>query len=216
MARSQQGRLFLAILAGGASRRAGRSDGSSPKQFREVGGRMLCMHALRELARAPGVVHAVVVVPDAWRRRVERALHDADDLPIGYALASAGAHRTASAWSALQHLASLPEPQRPTYDDLVAIHDAARPFATRLLLARLAQAAMHHGVAVPAVPVTDTIVQLSPGEAAADIGAEVSGAPGVPVGASYLQRHRLVAVQTPQVARWRELYEAHAWAAATG
>jgi 2-C-methyl-D-erythritol 4-phosphate cytidylyltransferase/2-C-methyl-D-erythritol 2,4-cyclodiphosphate synthase len=198
-----QPRIYLAVLAGGQSLRARRGDSSAPKQFREIGGQMLCLVSLRELAQAPGVAHAVLVVPAAWRPLVAQAVADAA-LPVPCTLADAGCHRTASAWHALQHLAELPADQRPEAADLVAIHDAARPFASCHLLARLARAAARHGAAVPGVPLPDTVVQL----ATADTEASERAV------AAYLERGLLVAVQTPQVCRWRELYAAHAWAAA--
>ena len=205
MTRVLQPRLYLAVLAGGRSTRARRSDSAAPKQFREVGGSMLFLQGLSELAQAPGVAHAVVVVPEAWLPLAQSALASAT-LPIPWTLAAAGEHRTASAWNALREMAALPADVRPTEDDLVAVHDAARPFASRHLLARVARSAARRRAAVPAVPVADTIVQLMPGE---DDSAER------PV-AAYLERGRLAAVQTPQVVRWRDLHAAHAWAAAEG
>lgn len=199
--------LFLVVLAGGRSTRAGGGDAAAPKQFREVGGAMVFVHGLRELILAPGVARVVVVVPDAWRAVAHDALSRAG-FPPSWSLAGAGDHRTASTWCALQHLAGLPPSERPAPDDLVAVHDAARPFASHHLLERVAEAASGHRAAVPAVPVPDTVVQLLP---------SVGGAAGSvrPV-AGYLDRNLLAAVQTPQVARWADLHAAHAWAAASG
>ena len=196
-------RVFVAVLAGGQSLRARHGDASLPKQFRELDGRMLCLVSLGELVQAPGVVQAVLVVPDAWRPTVSAALADSA-LPVPCALATAGVHRTGSAFNALRALAELPAERRPRDHDLVAIHDAARPFATRHLLTRVAQAAAQHGAAVPGVAVTDTVIEV-----AGDVA-------GGAVGASYLERERLVAVQTPQVFRWQPLHAAHAWAASAG
>jgi 2-C-methyl-D-erythritol 4-phosphate cytidylyltransferase/2-C-methyl-D-erythritol 2,4-cyclodiphosphate synthase len=204
MTRILQPRLYLVVLAGGQSTRARGSDSSAPKQFREVAGEMLFVHGLRELARAPGVVRVVLVVPEAWRPTAEAALAGTE-LPVPLSLAAAGRHRTASAWHALETLAELDQHARPEPGDLVAVHDAARPFASRHLLNRLARAAARHGAAVPGVPVPDTVIQL---DAAED--GELDESPV----AAYLDRGRLVAVQTPQVARWRDLHAAHAWAAA--
>ena len=202
MTRDAQPRLYLVLLAGGQSTRARRSDSCAPKQFREIDGEMLFVHGLRELVQAPGVSRAVVVVPDAWRPTAESAVAAAD-LAVPCDFAAAGRHRTASAWSALSHLATLPDGQGPRADDLVAVHDAARPFATRHLLARRAVAAARRGAAVPGVAVPDTIVQL-----AESLGDPVQERPV----AAYLERQRLVAVQTPQVCRWQDLHDAHAWA----
>ncbi len=209
-----QPRLYFVLLAGGASLRAGGGDGSAPKQFRDAGGEMLLMRSLRELIRAPGVARAVLVVAEAWRPLVAQTLQEAA-LSVPWHLADAGPHRTASAWHALVCLAGLPPGQRPAADDLIAIHDAARPFASRHLLARVARAAARHGAAVPGVPVADTIVQLEPAAEPAPAPEEFLAAEE-PAVASYLERSSLIAVQTPQVARWRELYDAHAWAAGNG
>ena len=199
-----QPRLFLVILAGGQSTRARRTDSSAPKQFRDVGGQLLFQHSLEELVLSPGVARVVVVVPDPWRPTAEQAVA-ALDLPCPCDMAPAGAHRTGSTWHALEHLAGLAEPDRPAADDLVAVHDAARPFATQHLLARLTRVAARRGAAVPGVPVPDTIVQLEPRQDPALEERPLAG---------YLERGLLVAVQTPQVARWGALHEAHAWAAA--
>ena len=213
MTRSPQPRLYPAVLAGGQSTRARRSDSSAPKQFRETGGEPLSPHSLRELVQAPGVVRAVVVVPEPWRPTAEQTIAAAG-LALPWTLAPAGRHRTESAWHALQALASLPVRERPEPDDLVAIHDAARPFAPRHLLGRVARAAARAGAAIPGVPVPDTVVQLAVQPVAADA-VEVGEDPELeaPI-AAYLERRCLAAVQTPQVCRWRELYAAHAWAAA--
>jgi 2-C-methyl-D-erythritol 4-phosphate cytidylyltransferase len=148
------------------------------------------------------VARVVLVVPEAWRPTAASALAEAA-LPVPVDLAPAGRHRTASAWHALKVLAALDDHARPEPGDLVAVHDAARPFATRHLLNRLARAASRHGAAVPGVPVPDTIIQLASGH-----DDEIDESPV----AAYLDRGLLAAVQTPQVFRWRDLHAAHSWA----
>jgi len=201
-----QPRLYLVLLAGGQSTRARSGDSAAPKQFRDIGGGMVFVRGLQELCQTPNLEQVVVVVPDPWRPMVESAL-TAAELPVPFVLASAGEHRTASTWSGLRALAHLAGGQRPGDADLVAVHDAARPFATRHLLTRAAEVAARRGAAVPAIAVPDTVVQLAQSEA---------GELGERPVAQYLERPLLAAVQTPQVARWTDLHEAHAWAAAEG
>jgi 2-C-methyl-D-erythritol 4-phosphate cytidylyltransferase/2-C-methyl-D-erythritol 2,4-cyclodiphosphate synthase len=110
-------------------------------------------------------------------------------------LSDAGPTRNSSTWLAIKTLLSANPPME---DDLVAVHDAARPFATHHLLVRLVEAAAKHGAAVPGIPVTDTVVQLHEGD---HDRAE----------ARYLEREALRALQTPQVFRWAPFYEAHVW-----
>lgn len=65
---------------------------------------------------------------------------------------------------------------------LVAVHDAARPFATGELIERVVRAADRYGAAAPAIPVKDTIKRIN--------GGLVADTP---------PRSALRAVQTPQV-----------------
>ncbi len=186
-------RVHLVVLAGGQGVRVG---GEVPKQFRSTGRGPLfsvAIHSFLQLSPRVGQVASLVVtVGQSWRDLAGRTL---SGLSVPLSFADPGQTRTASTWSALQVLARLqPEP-----GDLVAVHDAARPFATPDLLERLVRAAAGAGGAVPAVPVADTVVQRD-GQGRA----------------VYLERERLAGVQTPQVFRWDLLREAHAWAAGEG
>lgn len=185
--------LHLLVVAGGRGLRAA-GGGEVPKQFRPTGRGMLLRVAIDTFvvggdSGAP-VASLVVTAPAAWHRQVATEL---DGLPVPIAFADAGDTRMASTWHGLLALEAARQPQP---GDLVAIHDAARPFASAALLARLTAAAALHGGAVPGVPVHDTIVHSEQGQA------------------RYLARESLLAVQTPQVFRWEQLREAHAWAAA--
>jgi len=190
------GNLHLILLAGGQGLRAGES-GSVPKQFRSTGSGLLFTVSLREfLTLDPDSgfrpVDLILTVPDTWQQTAGDALQDLD---IPWSLAPAGNSRTASTWNAVRELETR---YAPGADDLVAVHDAARPFASADLLVRLGRAAAGSGGAVPGIPVPDTIVQA---KAAAAV---------------YLDRTSLQAVQTPQVFRWDIFRAAHAWASETG
>lgn len=189
-------KLHLIMLAGGQGLRSGGTDGI-PKQFRTTGRGLLftvSLHEFLTLKSQSGFYPAdlTLTVPDDWRATAEGALADLD-LPCH--LAPAGRSRTASTWSAIQELISRSSPQN---EDLVAVHDAARPFASAALLERLCQAAAASGGAVPGIEVPDTTVQSDAGVAV------------------YLDRSSLLAVQTPQVFRWDLFHAAHVWAAETG
>jgi 2-C-methyl-D-erythritol 4-phosphate cytidylyltransferase len=82
------------------------------------------------------------------------------------------------------------------YADLqwVAVHDAARPLISHQLIDRTLAAALEHGAAVPAMPVTLTIKQ-----AAAPLPAPVI---------KTIPRHDLWAMQTPQIMRKFDLADA--------
>ncbi|MFT5233214.1 MAG: 2-C-methyl-D-erythritol 4-phosphate cytidylyltransferase [Candidatus Krumholzibacteriia bacterium] len=187
--------LHLILLAGGEGSRVG----GVPKQFRNTDRGALFAVSLRTFLGPSTnsnerwhLSSATVVAPKEWQQQVREEL-DTFDLPTFVAVP--GSTRTASTWQATSVLAAQGNPEA---HDLVAVHDAARPFASRELLATLAVAALDHGVAVPGLPVTDTIVE-SVGE-----------------GTRYLQRDSLVAVQTPQVSTWHFFAESHRWAHEAG
>ncbi|MDF2036782.1 2-C-methyl-D-erythritol 4-phosphate cytidylyltransferase [Cytobacillus oceanisediminis] len=77
-------------------------------------------------------------------------------------------------------------------EDVVLVHDAARPFITRELLQPLVKAAMEKGAAVLAVPLKDT-VKKADGNLITET----------------LERSCLWAVQTPQAFRISSLLDAH-------
>jgi len=185
--------LHLIILAGGSGTRARTDDEARPKQFAVAAGRILLGWSARALAAHPAVASLTVTCAEAWRETTGPAL-PANPAPR---FADPGPTRTASTWNALQVLTEA----GPGDDDLVAVHDAARPFVSTDLLRRLYEAARESGGAVPGVPVADTIVAARP--AAGDA-------------VNYLDRDTLFAVQTPQVFRWSLLHDVHAWAAAEG
>ena len=82
--------------------------------------------------------------------------------------------------------------------DLVAVHDTARPFATRSIIENGLTLAHRHGAAVPALPLRDTVKESDDGR----------------VVTRTLPRDRLWAVQTPQAFARDLLTRAHAAAAA--
>jgi 2-C-methyl-D-erythritol 4-phosphate cytidylyltransferase / 2-C-methyl-D-erythritol 2,4-cyclodiphosphate synthase len=104
-----------------------------------------------------------------------------------------GATRQASVHAGLEALAA----EKP---DIVLIHDAARPFVTSAVISRAIDAAGRTGAAVPAIPVTDTIKQVS------DTG-DVEATP---------ERSRLRIAQTPQAFRFDVILDAHRRAARDG
>ena len=67
--------------------------------------------------------------------------------------------------------------------DIVLIHDAARPFVSSKLIARLIDATREHGACVPVLPVVDTI-RL--------------GALNLPLESGTVDRSKLLRMQTPQ------------------
>lgn len=162
------------LLAGGSGTRMGAEQN---KVYLPVGGQAVIDRPLAVLDRSPVVSRIVLVVRPADRSSAERAVaRVVGSTPV--TVVDGGATRTASELAGLAVVAAATPTERP---DLVMIHDAARPFLTDDLLARLVDTARAHGGAVPGVEVTEPVVE--------DVG---DGRHRAPTG-------RLVRVQTPQV-----------------
>ncbi|GAB2676162.1 2-C-methyl-D-erythritol 4-phosphate cytidylyltransferase [Kribbella swartbergensis] len=174
------------IPAAGLGLRLG---GETPKAFREVGGDSLLVHAVRGLraATAADLSCVVVAVPagteDAVRKDLEPYAGDAR-----LTVVAGGAERADSVRAALDLV--------PVDGiDCILVHDAARAFVPAEVVDRVVAAVRAGAPAVvPAVPVTDTIKQVSQA-------GEVVDTP---------DRSRLVAVQTPQGFDPAVLRRAHA------
>lgn len=201
-------RIGWILAAGGVGRRMG---GPRPKQFLDLAGDAVLLHALRVLVplRENGLVAVVVGHPvgEAGETRLllERFAAEAagfglgEDAPVRLQLASGGDTRRASV---SQALALLPEDL-----DYVAVHDAVRPLATAELFLRLLsalEADPEAAGAVPLLPPSDTLKTV-----------EATGA-GLWRVTGTVDRERSLAVQTPQIFRAGALREAHARAAAEG
>ncbi len=163
------------MVAGGTGQRFG-----GPKQFERLGPRRVLDHAVEAARRASGGV--VVVVPAA-----AVAAEQLEQAGIGGVLVVAGgATRSESVRAGLAAV--------PADATVVCVHDAARPFATRVLFDAVI-GAVQQGAdgAVPGVAVSDTIKQVDENDV-------VVVTP---------RRDRLVAVQTPQAFRASVLRAVH-------
>jgi 4-diphosphocytidyl-2-methyl-D-erithritol synthase len=85
-------------------------------------------------------------------------------------------------------------------DDIVLIHDGARPWISETTIKRVIETTILHGAAVPGIPSVDTQKEID--EAGRII--------------RHLDRSRVMSVQTPQGFRFDEIRDAHAKAADDG
>jgi 2-C-methyl-D-erythritol 4-phosphate cytidylyltransferase / 2-C-methyl-D-erythritol 2,4-cyclodiphosphate synthase len=179
-------RTAAILVAAGRGLRAG---SGGPKQYREIGGQTVIFRAMEAFCRHPDVfaVQPVVNPDDAviFNAAVAGLRHQPPT--------NGGATRQASVHAGLEALAA----EKP---DIVLIHDAARPFVTPAVISRAIDAAGRTGAAVPAIPVTDTVKQVS------DTG-DVEATP---------ERARLRIAQTPQAFRFDVILDAHRRAARDG
>jgi 2-C-methyl-D-erythritol 4-phosphate cytidylyltransferase/2-C-methyl-D-erythritol 2,4-cyclodiphosphate synthase len=175
-----------------AAGRGARFGGDEPKQYRLCGGRPLLCHTLEALAAAHDFRPTTVVIHPDDRARyggVVAALAPACAASLGPP-AFGGATRQASVLAGL-------EAQESAAPDFVLIHDGARAFPSRPLIARAIAAAARYGAAAPGTPLNDTVKEV-------DESGLVVATPS---------RAALRAVQTPQSFRFGFILEAHRRAA---
>jgi 2-C-methyl-D-erythritol 4-phosphate cytidylyltransferase/2-C-methyl-D-erythritol 2,4-cyclodiphosphate synthase len=181
--------IAVILVAAGRGTRAG---GDVPKQYRLVAGKPVVTHALQAFLEGPnvGLIQPVIHGDDAalFAYAANKAEADGRVLPP----VTGGVTRQASVRAGLEALAQLSTPPA-----LVLIHDAARPFVSASLIERAIAAAAEHGVAIPAIPVTDTVKEV-------DADGLVLSTP---------DRASLRAVQTPQAFRFELIRDAHRRAA---
>ena len=161
-------RRALAILAAGSATRAG-----VDKVLADLGGQPVLAWSIAAAQAAKCFDEIVVVAPKEKLAAFAKVAGDRARVVAG------GDTRTASSWAALDALAAA---------DVIAIHDAARPFAPPSLFARCVEIASAEGSAVAGLPLADTVRRAD------EVGAATEE----------LSREGLWSAQTPQAFR-REL-----------
>ncbi len=175
------------IAAGGSGSRLGYEE---PKQFLDLGGKPIIAWSLEAFSRAIEIGEIVVVAPlDHLARAEEFAKKHCGTKP--FKVVPGGATRQESVKNGLSASASSME--------LVAVHDAARPFISPDEIDAICMMAQELGAAILARKVDDTIKEVHEG-----------------IVTRTLDRSRLVAALTPQVCRKEDLLAAHGKAAADG
>jgi len=174
------------IVAAGRGVRAG---GELPKQFRQIGGEIMLRRTLSMFVEAENVGRVLPVIHPEDIALFQAAAANMTMLTPAFG----GATRQASVRAGLEALSARPP-------DIVLIHDAARPFATRELIARAIAATQRTGAAIPTLPVTDTVKSVD-AQGLVD---------------QTLDRNALRLVQTPQAFAFAPLLAAHRRAAAEG
>jgi 2-C-methyl-D-erythritol 4-phosphate cytidylyltransferase len=174
-------RLWAVIPAAGSGSRMG---AALPKQYLSIDGRTVLEHTLRRVLAFARVRRVVVSIArdDAWFAGLPVASDARVQTCIG------GAERCDSVLNALDVVAA-----QARADDLVLVHDAARP-CVRLseIVALVAAAAAESTGALLAMPVVDTVKQ-------ADAEGRV---------AQTLDRNQVWLAATPQVIRYGVLRDA--------
>ena len=183
-------RLAVILPAAGLGTRMSRSAASSPetlgtsrKQFMLLEGAPILVHTVRKFAASPLVTDIVVAVREddvAWTS--EMLEPEARGFPGSLTVVAGGNTRQESVEKAYSTL----DPAT----DLVAVHDAVRPFVDLETIRQVVEEASETGAAIVGIVPVDTVKQVSGAQAG---GARIRGT---------ISRERLVLAQTPQVFRY--------------
>jgi 2-C-methyl-D-erythritol 4-phosphate cytidylyltransferase len=169
------------IPAAGSGSRLG---GQIPKQFLEIFGAPILAHTISRFVACDDIGAIAVALPAdrleefRSRNRGARVLK-----PIYYV--NGGAERSDSILNALEAVAEL-------QPEIVAVHDAVRPFVTSAQISAVIAKAKEIGSAILALPATDTIKEVENGLIQRTI-----------------DRRRIWRAQTPQAFRYELLMRAN-------
>ena len=169
--------------------------GTPSKQFFEIHGTPIVIHALRVFARNKQISQIVVALRKNEMERFSRQL-EKEKLSDKVTMVEGGEHRQESVANAISQL-------KASADDIVLVHDAVRPFVDDEIIANVIREVEKHGAAIAGLPAVDTIKQV---ERAAE-GAIIT---------STIPRERIVQAQTPQGFRYELIKRAFDSAVADG
>lgn len=141
--------IYAVILAGGSGQRMG---GDLPKQFLPLGDRPVIIETISRFSSLREVTGIVVVIPEEYRTLTEKILASHPEPKI-LDLVTGGTTRRESAWNALTSRDFSP-------DDIILVHDAARPFVTAVSIRACIEGASYSGAAGLYLPASDTITEI--------------------------------------------------------
>jgi len=174
-----------------------RMGGETPKQFLELDGAPILLHTLRRLASCNSISEIILATrADEVQRMEELCRHEKFRQSVH--VVKGGSTRQESVAAALEHVDDGVE--------LVAVHDAVRPFVTREQVSRVIEEARKCGAAILGIPAMDTVKEVKRSSLPQDVALIIGTIP----------RERLVLAQTPQIFHTKLLKEAFARAAADG
>lgn len=143
-------KLAVVIPAAGSGSRMG---SRLPKPFLSVGSQPILKLTIEAFLSVTEVVQILIPCSKEWRYRVQDIIDSLDAPNTLFTLVEGGKERQYSISNALAKV--------HTDVDLIAVHDAVRPFIKPVLIRKCAEEAMKTGAAMIAVRAKDTIKQVN-------------------------------------------------------
>lgn len=144
------------ILAGGTGSRMGIVD--MPKQFIEIYSKPVIVHTIESFEINDNIDAICVVCIKEWQNNLKIWLKEYDIRKVRW-IADAGDSRQRSSLNALDAIKN-----DCTDDDIVVIHDAARPLVSQRIINENIEKVKEYGACDTVVPAHDTIIRSVDGE----------------------------------------------------
>jgi len=142
-------KLAVIIPAAGSGSRMG---GTRPKPFLEIGGRSILSYTIEAFLKVDEVAQVIVPVSEEWMGEVQGIFESLKSRDVDFEVVNGGSERQYSIYNALKKV--------DDKVDLIAVHDAVRPFISETLIKKTCKMAFDFGGAIVGVPAKDTIKQV--------------------------------------------------------
>ncbi len=200
---------FAIILAGGAGLRVG---APIPKQYIEVNGKPLLYYSVKAFEES-NIDKISIVADKAHMKFVLDEIVDKYSFKKVISVCEGGEERFNSAFHGLDDLKDI-----ASEEDIVLIHDGARPFITADIINNVIEETKNNGAAIAAMPVKDTIKIAKEISGAGDLDGDVtlSSCSARAFVEATTPRALTWQVQTPQGFNYAKLYNAYKELSARG
>lgn len=188
-------RTYAIILSGGTGNRVG---SNIPKQYIEIAERPIISYCMETIFSHELIDGVYIVADEMYRELIENEIEKLESKGLKKALfrgfVKPGVTRQMSIYNALVDMGNMSGTENEICsDDVVIIHDAARPFVSKKLLTDCIEAARNHDGVMPAFQVKDT-VYVSKDGGTVD---------------SLLNRNEIYAGQAPEAFRFGPYFDAN-------
>ena len=174
------------ILAAGSGTRMGNAD--KPKQFLPIHGKPLMVHTIEAFEINDDVDKIVIVTNEQFIDQVKVWCKQYDLGKVRDVVAGGNSRQISvyNGWKAVEELVSSP-------DDIIVIHDAARPLISQKIINDNIEVCKKFGAVDTVIKASDTIIRSKDNEIISDIP----------------NRNELYQGQTPQTFKFKIIKEAH-------
>ena len=175
------------ILSGGNGSRLG---ANLPKQYLQCNGCMVITYCLKTFQNCAAIDAIWVVAQNEYRERIAQELYACGNSNPSKikGFSEPGQTRQLSIYNGLKDIAHFASPE-----DVVIIHDAARPLVKEEMIIELIDTLSSHDGAIPVLPMKDTVYFSKDGETISNL----------------LERDKIYAGQAPESFRFGKYLEAN-------